>query len=476
MVLTTIVVYMLILLVIGYWANTQIKEMTDFLLAGRRLGLWLTAGALAATHFGGGMVMGGGEYGFIHGLSGSWYGISCGIGLLFLAFLTAGKFRALALYTIPDYLEHRYGGKTLRILGALLSLVALVGILAAQVLAAKGALGILGFKGNTGAIIATIIFIIYTALGGLWAATITDFIQVIIAGVGVIVAASMVLGDTGGFTGLQEMIKASAQTMYDPKYFNLFGMAGKTIMWMLIPTVMYTLIGQDFYQRLFAAKDKVTARNASLVGGVFLVIISIFPAIAGMGAKAYFPELTDGSLAIPKIIQEIFPVGVGAIVLAALLAAIMSTADSLLTAGTSHLIKDFWLEVLYPDKNYDKKETLKLSRIFTVILGLVALVIALSVPTIIDALIYSYTMYTAGVFIPVIGGVVWKGATREGALSSLIVGALLAIIGILTGINIAGIPVEIYSAVVALVVFVVVSMLTEKKINSSAQERMQSLK
>jgi len=148
----------------------------------------------------------------------------------------------------------------------------------------------------------------------------------------------------------------------------------------------------------------------------------------------------------------------------------------LLTAGTSHLIKDFWLEVLYPDKNYDKKETLKLSRIFTVILGLVALVIALSVPTIIDALIYSYTMYTAGVFIPVIGGVVWKGATREGALSSLIVGALLAIIGILTGINIAGIPVEIYSAVVALVVFVVVSMLTEKKINSSAQGRMQSLK
>jgi SSS family solute:Na+ symporter len=207
-----------------------------------------------------------------------------------------------------------------------------------------------------------------------------------------------------------------------------------------------------------------------LIGGIFLIIISFFPAIAGMGAKAYFPKLTDGSLAIPKIVGEVFPVGVGAIILAALLAAIMSTADSLLTAGTSHLIKDFWLEVLYPSKKYGEIEALKLSRIFTGLLGLVALIIAFSVPTIIDVLIYSYTMYTAGVFIPLIGGVLWKEATREGALSSLIIGALVAIIGILTGLDIAGIPVEVYSAVVSLVVFVVVSMLTKKEqLNSSVQ-------
>ncbi len=459
MIISTIVIYMLILLGIGYWANKQIDEMSDFLLAGRRLGVLLAAGALAATHFGGGMVMGGGEYGFIHGLSGAWYGISCGIGLLLLAFLTAGKFRKLSLYTIPDYLEHRYGGKTLRILGSLLSLVAIVGIIAAQVLSARGALAILGFEGNTAAVIATIIFIIYTALGGLWAATITDFIQVIIAGVGVVVAASLVLTDTGGLSGLQEMIVATRESV-DPGYFNLFGMAGRSVLWLLLPTVMYTLIGQDFYQRLFASKDDITAKKASIVGGIFLIIISLFPAIAGMGAKAYFPELTDGGLAIPRIIQEIFPVGVGAIVLAALLAAIMSTADSLLTAGTSHIVKDFWIEVFHSDEGKDKKDMLKLSRIFTVVLGVGALIIALSVPTIISALIYSYTMYTAGVFIPVIGGVLWKRATRQGALSALIIGALVAIIGILSGMDIAGIPVEVYSGLVSLLVFVVVSLFT----------------
>ena len=460
MVLVTIIVYMVILLGIGYWSNKKITGMTDFLLAGRRLGLLLTAGALAATHFGGGMVMGGGEYGFIHGLSGAWYGISCGVGLIFLAFLTAGEFRRLSLYTVPDYLEQRYGSKSVRALGALLSLIALTGILAAQVLSARGALSILGFTGNTGAVIATIIFIVYTALGGLWAATLTDFIQVIIAGVGVIIAGSLVLGDAGGFQGLQQMIQKSHET-FDPKYFSLFGMAGKSIVWLLVPTVMYTLIGQDFYQRLFAAKNEITAKKACLVGGIFLIIISFFPAIIGIGAKAYFPELTDGSLAVPNMVKEIFPIGVGAVVLAALLAAIMSTADSLLTAGTSHFVKDFWVEIIHPGKEFDEKQMLRLSRISTLILGVIALIIALSVPMIIDALIYSYTMYTAGVFIPVIGGIVWKRATKEGALSALIVGALVAIVGILAKLNIRGIPVEAYSAVGSLVLFIVVSLCTK---------------
>lgn len=462
MILTTIIIYMLILLGVGYWANKKIGGMTDFLLAGRRLGLLLTAGALAATHFGGGMVMGGGEYGFIHGLSGAWYGISCGVGLIFLAFLTASKFRSLSLFTVPDYLEQRYNSKTVRALGAFLSLIALTGILAAQVLAARGALAILGITGNTGTIVATIIFIVYTALGGLWAATITDFIQVIIAGVGVIVAAALVLGNAGGFSGLEQMIQASQQAI-DPGYFNVFGMAYKSIIWLLLPTIMYTLIGQDFYQRLFAAKDAVTAKRASIIGGIFLIIISFFPAIIGIGAKAYFPELTDGSLAVPTIVKELFPITIGAIVLAALLAAIMSSADSLLTAGTSHIIKDFWMEIIHPGKQFDEKRMLRLSRISTVVIGVLALFIALSIPIIIDALIFSYTMYTAGVFIPVIGGILWKGATKAGALSGLVAGALLAIIGIITKLNIAGIPVEVYSAVVSLILFVVVSLFTKTK-------------
>ncbi|MGB3996257.1 MAG: sodium:solute symporter family protein, partial [Acetomicrobium sp.] len=233
-----VIFYMLAMLLVGWWVGrVYIKGMTDFLLAGRRLGIVLCAATLAATHFGGGAVMGGGEYGFKYGLSGAWYGVSCGIGLILLGLVTAKKFRDLAFYTVPDYLERRYGGKTIRALGSLLSIVALIGILAAQVLSARGALGILGITGNTGAIIATLVFIIYTTAGGLWAVTITDLIQMLLAAIGVILAANVVLGHTGGFGGMELLLQSKG---VGPEYFSFWGMSTSSIMWLLLPTVMYT--------------------------------------------------------------------------------------------------------------------------------------------------------------------------------------------------------------------------------------------
>jgi SSS family solute:Na+ symporter len=460
MILFIVTIYMLAMLAIGWWSNKYyIKGMTDFLLAGRRLGVSMCAATLAATHFGGGMVMGGSEYGFLYGWSGAWYGVSCGIGILILAFTTAGKFRELSLYTVPDYLEQRYGGKTIRILGSLLSLVALVGILAAMVLSARGALSILGITGNTGAIIATLVFIVYTTLGGLWAVTITDAVQLILATLGVILAAVLVVSKSGGMAALSTTLAAKG---VGPGYFSFWGLGTSSIMWLLLPTVMYTLIGQDFYQRLFAAKDKNVARTASILGGIILVVVAFFPTIIGMGARA-LSDLEAGGTAFPWVVQNLMNPVVGGVVLAAILAAIMSTADSLLTAATSHIVKDFWIETFQVDEIKDEKRLLAISRNFTVILGILGLLIALVMPGIIDALIYSYTMYSAGVFVPVIGGVVWKSATREGALASLVIGSAIALWGILTKANILGAPVEIYAALISLIIFIVVSLATQSQ-------------
>ena len=132
------------------------------------------------------------------------------------------------------------------------------------------------------------------------------------------------------------------------------------------------------------------------------------------------------------------------------------------TAGTSHFIKDIWLEIIYPHQKFDEKKLLRLSRISAIALGVIALITALSIPMIIDVLIYSYTMYTAGVFIPVIGGILWKRATKKGALSAIIGGALVAIVGIITKMEVMGIPVEVYSALVYLGLFIVISLGEEK--------------
>jgi SSS family solute:Na+ symporter len=254
----------------------------------------------------------------------------------------------------------------------------------------------------------------------------------------------------------------------EPGYFSFGGLGLSSIMWLLLPTVMYTLIGQDFYQRLFAAKDGNVARNASLLGGILLVIISFFPTIIGMGARA-LSDLESGGNAFPWVVNNLMNPVMGGIVLAAILSAIMSTADSLLTAATSHIVKDFWIETFKMDEIKDEKKLLNISRNFTFIIGILGLLIALIMPGIIDALIYSYTMYSAGVFIPVMGGVLWKSATRQGALASLIIGSIVALWGILTSANIFGVPAEIYAALVSLAVFVVVSLATQPKTKGSPE-------
>jgi SSS family solute:Na+ symporter len=130
-----------------------------------------------------------------------------------------------------------------------------------------------------------------------------------------------------------------------------------------------------------------------------------------------------------------------------------------------------WLEIIHPGREQDEKRLLALSRIVTVAVGLCALLIGVSLPGIVGALIYSYTMYTAGVLVPVLGGVLWKRGTREGALAAILAGSIVALAGLTTGFKIQGIPVEIYAALVSAAVYVVVSLLTRRTVTGGPEEK-----
>lgn len=472
MMITIVIIYMVVMLGVGWWCNKKyINGMSDFLLAGRKLGFWLCMFTLAATHFGGGCVIGGGEYGFKFGLSGVWYAASCGIGLLLLGYLTAYKFRNLSMFTVPDYLEHRYGSKTIRVLSAIISTIALTGLVGACTLAAKTAFSILGIEGNAGFYISAIVFLIYTTTGGLWAAALTDFIQLIIAVLGIIGGAIIVLVKTGGWAGL--IAALAAKDVAQTTYFSLWGMGSQSIMWIILPTVMYTLIGQDFYQRLFSAKDSLTSKKSAIGAGILLLLVSIPPVIMGMGARA-LSNIENGAEAVPWVVQNLMSPIIGGIVLAAILAAVMSSADSLLTGATSHVVKDFWIEIFKKDSIKDEKKLLTVARISTVIIGIAAVIIAILIPSLVKVIIWSYTMYTASVFVPVIGGVLWKRGTSTGALASLIGGAVVTLWGILSNTDIFGFPAEIYGAVISLIIFVVVSLMTKPQQTTDESDKIVS--
>ena len=153
-----------------------------------------------------------------------------------------------------------------------------------------------------------------------------------------------------------------------PKFFEASGPGVSWVLWLVLPTVMYTLIGQDFYQRLFACRSKKVARLSALAGGLFLVAISFFPAFIGAGARA-LSDIEDSTQAIPWVLQNLVP--------------------------------------------------------------------------------------------PVLGGVLWPRATRAGALAALAGGSLVATIGLIIELEVGGMPTEIWSAGVSLLIFVVVSLMTD---------------
>ncbi|MFA4718865.1 sodium:solute symporter family protein [Pyrococcus kukulkanii] len=410
-------------------------------------------------------ILGGASWGVKYGLGGIWYGFACGLGLLLLGLTLAKPMRALALYTVADVLEIRFKSKALRLLAAILSLLALIGILGAQVWAASAVFEAIGLPGTTGAIFATIIFIAYTAFSGLWAVALTDFVQIILGSIGVLIAVILGLNKIGGFEGLKVALSELPNLPQTPeKYFNFMSLGPSLLALTLIATVMYTLIGQDFYQRLFAAKDEKTARLGAIYSGILLMALSLLPALAGMLALTLSdnPQLVINSpkTAIPKLVITVFGEGIGAIFVGAILAAIMSTADSLLSAATSHVVKDFYQRFISPEAG--DKVLLRLSVMTTIGIGISALVVALTVKGIIELLIYSYDIYTSGVFVPLLLGVYWKRATKEGALAGMIAGLSVAILGI-SGVLSFRYWEYIYvsSAFISAIVMIVFSLITK---------------
>lgn len=458
--LAIIVIYLAVIFGIGIYCNKFNHDIDDYLLAGRRLGVGLATGTLVATYFGGGYVIGVGSEAYQMGASSYWSPIAGAIGILAVC-LILKKMEGMRVYTVTEIMENRYQSPLLRLLTTILSLLALLGILAGQVNSAGSILASLGI-GNTTlcAIVVSAFFVGFTAFGGLWAVTVTDFIQIIVAALGLISAACFVIYEEGGWNALA--IKIGMTNIPDHYFHLLQGTQPSYVLWLILPMFIYTLIGQDVYQRLFAAKDTRTAYRSAILSCICLLIICAFPVILGMAARGLFPHLENPSLAIPTLIRAMLPPVFSGFTLAAIIAAVVSTADSILTAATSHVVNDIYVRYICKDDMDDPKtqrKLLRLSKLMTVAVGVLSTIIALAVPSVLAILNSSYTLFTAGVFAPVVCGLLWKKATRQGAFAGLLGGLLFVALG-WNGVSFLGIPVDIASSLLSVVILILVSLLT----------------
>jgi SSS family solute:Na+ symporter len=426
--LIIIIIYFLAMLAIGVVSQRKTRQADDFFVAGRKGSSLFITGSLLATIIGGSATVGMAGLGFKQGLTGAWWLLAGSIGLICLGLFFARKVRSLALYTLPELVEKQYD-RRMALATSILIVVAWIGVTAAQIIAAGKILSILGMGGPVfWMIIFSLVFIAYTALGGQYAIIRTDALQAVIIFGGIFGGLALLLSRLGGWDGLQGSLS--------PGYFAFplsprFG--GTELVSMLLVVGLTYVVGPDMYSRLFCARNDKTAQASTFGTALVMVPVAFAITLIGMGAAVLFPQIAPEQ-ALPTVIKEVFSPLLGGIVLAALLCAMMSSADTTLLSASTILTVDI-IGGLSPSP--DQRKILPRSRWVIALLGIISLVVALILKGVISALLFAYTVYTCGVILPVIAAFFKSRlkVTPSGALAALIGGGTAGVISKLLAIK-----------------------------------------
>jgi SSS family solute:Na+ symporter len=418
--LIVISVYLAASIIIGIVSQKSTKHADDFFVAGRKGGSGIITGSLLATIVGSSATLGMAGLGYARGLTGAWWLLAGTAGLMILGIFFAKKVRQYGLYTLPELIEKQYD-RHVATVASILIVIAWIAIIAAQINAAGTIMGILGI-GNTTLwkIIFTVIFITYTVTGGQYAIIRTDALQVLIIFGGIFTGLAVLLSEIGGWEGLQSSLSPE---MFAFPINSQFG--GPDLVSLLLVVGLTYVVGPDMYSRIFCARDDRAAKTATFNTAALLIPITLAITLIGMGAAALFPKITPEE-ALPTVIKELFSPLPAGIILAALLCAVMSSADTtLLSAGTILTVDIIGSYRMLKEK----KNILPHSRLIIAALGICALVVALALKGIIASMIFAYTVYTTGVILPVIVGFFRERlrVTSWGAMAGLVGGGVAGI-------------------------------------------------
>lgn len=463
--LTIFCVYLLAMLGIGVFFLITNKTTEDYFVGGRKLNSFHIGLSVVATDVGGGFSIGLGGLGFSIGLSGSW--------LLFTGLLGAwlsGVFlipkvsyiaRKKGLLSFPQFLETIFDKKVAMIAG-IISAIGYLGFTSSQILAgAKLASSTFsGLTINHALLIMGIIAIVYTVLGGLKAVIYTDTIQWIILMTGLLfIALPFSYASIGGIEEIKETLR--------PDFLSLRAISWQQIMNWMFTIIPIWFIGMTLYQRIYASKDTRTAQKGWFIAGIFEypfiaftgVVLGMFARVAienGM-ISGYTADAMDPEMGLPLILKTILPVGFMGIVLSAYFSAIMSTADSCLIASSGNIVTD----VL---KKHDSRNSLIYSQILTLIIGVLALFLALKMKNVLELMLLSYSFMVSGMIVPVIAALFSKSPNAFAALMAMITGGLTTLALQVLNTNLPfGLDANIFGIFISFITYVIVAAIKRNK-------------
>lgn len=420
-----IIVFMLLTVSVGSLRN--VKTKADYLVAGRSLPAFVLVFTLLCSWIGSGSLLGGAENAYRHGFAALWQAGGGWAGLLLIYFI-APRARKFAQFTIPDLLETRYS-QTARVLGVIAILFTYTAVTSYQFVGGGDILHLIFPTFITpvlGQYILAGFVIVFTAIAGMASVAYMDVAIGLLATTALIVALPVLMHRTGGWGAVHAALPAT--------HFQVLGdLSFAQAMELFLPTCLLLLGNQSMYQKFFSAKSEKAATRAVvgwIVGTVILETVIVAIAVVG---SALYPagEVHDRPREILAYCglhgftgsrsMEIL----GALLVGAIFAKIISTANNWLFSPATNLINDIFLRYIAPESS--NKRTLAISRLMVVILGLWALYQSLHVQSVLKKSLYAYTIYSAALTPVILAAFFWKRATASGAVASIAVGTVVTI-------------------------------------------------
>lgn len=463
--LLAIGVYFVVLIAIGLNVARRERgsgESESFLAADRNMNLVQTTASTAATDLGGGFSIAMGGLGFTLGISGSWLIAVSGLSVVLVSFLMVPKVKRWADrvrgLTTGDLFETRFDRRT-GLVAAIVIGIAWFTFAGGQIIAgAKLLQATTGLGLATAVLLSGVVIVGYTALGGLKAVIFTDVFQMVVLFIGIIlITVPIGLVTVGGWGAIVAHFEADAATasLVD------WGAAGwQQILGWTFAILPVWFISIAAMQRIVAARDEKTARRAFLLTGVPIEwpLFAIGSTLVGMIARMLLPEIEDPELATPMLILELLPAGLAGIVIAAYIAAVMSTADSVLMGPVTIVTNDIYRKLFRPDAS--ERALVRVARTATLVLGAASIGMAWFVPSVLDLIMYAYTFGAAGLFFPMLGLLFWPRTTATGAFWSMLGGGTAAVVWVVFD-EPFGLAASYLGWIVSLPLLVIVSLATD---------------
>jgi sodium/proline symporter len=429
-----IAAYLLVLIGIRFWGSRESKDISGYYVGHKRLPAWVIAFSANTTGESAWLLLGLTGMGYLVGIHAFWVVLGEVLGVAVAWAFVARPFKEATdkydAITVPDYLEARFRDTrhVIRIISMVIIVTMVTAYTAAQLTASgKAFSAFLGTSYPTGVLIGTAVILFYTTVGGFKAVAYSDVLQGVLMFTGLLVLPIVGIAAAGGWVPLMNQLRSLDPALLEPMGSFGVSLAG------VLSALSFAGIGLAFLgapqllTRFISAKDGAAIADGGLIAVGCIIVFDVGAVLSGMAGRALFPGLTDPETIFPVMSAELFPAIFTGIFLVLVLAAIMSTADSVLILASSSVVRDVVQKTL-GSRATEARLTIY-GKATTAVIGLVALVFAFGEVRVLFWFVLFAWSGLGAAFTPVVlAALFWKRTTRQGAIAGMVVGFLVTVV------------------------------------------------